>query len=181
MRGRKGGDYEIGYGKPPRETRFKQGQSGNVGGRPRGSKNLATVMLKELSERLTISENGRQRKITKREALIKQVINKAVAGNPRLIQTLFNQIPILEARFEESRAATFEPTPLPPGIVNLFEGAFRIIEEHGATPPNMQRVIPMADVAVPVKKETAPTIRPASAERANSAQANKAEEEDPPF
>jgi hypothetical protein len=152
MRGRKGGDYEIVYGKPPRETRFKQGQSGNVGGRPRGSKNLATVMLKELSERLTISENGRQRKITKREAIIKQIINKAVAGNPRLIQILFNQIPILEARFEESRAATREPTPLPRGIVSLFEGAFRIIEEHGATPPNMQRAIPMADAAVPVKK-----------------------------
>ena len=94
-------------------------------------------MLKELSERLTISENGRQRKITKREALIKQVINKAVAGNPRIIQILFNQIPILEDRFEESRAATCEPPPLPPGIVNLFEGAFRIIEEHGANPPDM--------------------------------------------
>jgi Family of unknown function (DUF5681) len=67
MRGRKGGDYEVGYGKPLRETRFKQGQSGNVRGRPRGSKNLATVMLKELSERLTISENGRRRKITKRK------------------------------------------------------------------------------------------------------------------
>jgi hypothetical protein len=181
MRGRKGGDYEIVYGKPPRETRFKQGQSGNVGGRPRGSKNLATVMLKELSERLTISENGRQRKITKREAIIKQIINKAVAGNPRLIQILFNQIPILEARFEESRAATREPTPLPRGIVSLFEGAFRIIEEHGATPPNMQRAIPMADAAVPVKNEAAPTIPPASATNTNSAQAKKAEEEDPPF
>lgn len=134
-----------------------------------------------VSERLTISENGRQRKITKREALIKQVINKAVAGNPRIIQILFNQIPILEDRFEESRAATFEPTPLPPGIVNLFEGAFRIIEEHGATPPNMQRAIPMADAAVAVKKEAAPTVPPASATNTNSAQAKKPEEEDLPF
>ena len=181
MRGRKGGDYEIGYGKPPRETRFKQGQSGNVGGRPRGSKNLATIMLKELSERLTISENGRRRKITKREAIIKQVINKAMAGDPRLIQMLFNQMPILEARFEESRAASSKPTPLPPGIVSLFHGAFRIIEEHGATPPDIQRVIPMADAAVPVKKEAALTIPPASATNTNSAQAKKPEEEDPPF
>jgi hypothetical protein len=64
--------------------------------------------------------------------------------------------------------------------VSLFEGAFRIIEEHGATPPNMQRAIPMADAAVPVKKEAAPTILPASAADANSAQAKKPEEE-PPF
>lgn len=181
MRGRKSGDYEVGYGKPPIQTRFKQGQSGNVRGRPSGSKNLATVLMKALSERVTIGENGRRRKITMREALIKQAINKAVAGNPRLIQILFNQIPILEARFEQSRAATFEPTPLPPGIVNLFEGAVRIIEEHGATPPNRQRAIPMVDAVVPVKKEAAPTIPPASATNTNSAQAKKPEAEDPPF
>lgn len=94
---------------------------------------------------------------------------------------LFNQIPMLEARFEESRVATLKPTPLPRGIVSLFEGAFRIIDEHGATPPNMQRAIPMADAVVPVKKEAAPTIPPASATNTNSAQANKPEEEDPPF
>jgi len=33
-------DYEVGYGKPPRDTRFKEGQSGNPRGRPPGLKNL---------------------------------------------------------------------------------------------------------------------------------------------
>ena len=28
-------DYEIGYGKPPKQTRFKPGQSGNPRGRPK--------------------------------------------------------------------------------------------------------------------------------------------------
>jgi Family of unknown function (DUF5681) len=181
MRGRKGGDYEIGYGKPPRQTRFKQGQSGNVRGRPRGSKNFATSLMKGLNERVTISENGRRRKITMRETITKQALNKAAAGNSSLIRMLFNHLPMLEARFEESRAATRGPTPLSPGIVDLFAGAVRIIEEHGATPPNMERAIPMADAAVPVKKEAAPTILPASAADANSAQAKKPEEEDPPF
>jgi hypothetical protein len=116
-----------------------------------------------------------------REAITKQALNKAAAGDFRLIQMLFNQIPMIEARFEESRVATLKPTPLPRGIVSLFEGAVRIIDEHGATPPNMQRAIPMADAAVPVKKEAAPTIPPASATNTNSAQAKKPEEEDPPF
>jgi hypothetical protein len=30
--------------------------------------------------------------------------------------------------------------PLPPGIVSLFQGAFAIIQEHGATPPNMKMI-----------------------------------------
>jgi Family of unknown function (DUF5681) len=181
MRGRKSGDYEVGYGKPPRQTRFKQGQSGNIQGRPRGSKNLATTITKGLNERVTISEDGRRRKITIREAITKQALNKAAAGNLPFIRMLLNLIPMFEARVEESRAVTFKPTPLSPGIVNLFDGALRIIEEHGATPPNMQRRIPMADAAVPVKKEAAPTIPPASATNTNSAQAKKPEEEDPPF
>lgn len=32
-------EYEIGYGKPPKEYQFKKGQSGNKKGRPKNSKN----------------------------------------------------------------------------------------------------------------------------------------------
>jgi hypothetical protein len=49
------GDSSIGYGRPPMHTRFKPGQSGNVKGRPRGSKNLTTTMTKELNQKVTIS------------------------------------------------------------------------------------------------------------------------------
>ena len=31
-------DYEVGYGKPPKEHRFKKGQSGNPRGRPKDAK-----------------------------------------------------------------------------------------------------------------------------------------------
>ena len=31
--------YEVGYGKPPKDTRFKPGQSGNPSGRPKGATN----------------------------------------------------------------------------------------------------------------------------------------------
>ena len=48
-----GGDGEcgIGYGRPPMHTRFKPGQSGNVRGRPRGSKNLTTTIVKSLNRK----------------------------------------------------------------------------------------------------------------------------------
>ena len=44
--------YEVGYGKPPKHTRFQPGQSGNPRGRPKGTKNLKTDLEEELSERV---------------------------------------------------------------------------------------------------------------------------------
>src|SRR6478609_2109109 len=34
----------VGYGRPPAQTRFQSGQSGNPGGRPKGSRNKATAV-----------------------------------------------------------------------------------------------------------------------------------------
>src|SRR5580700_2307294 len=51
-------DYEVGYGKPPRPTRFKRGQSGNPRGRSSGAKNLKTLLSDALNERVTVSKNG---------------------------------------------------------------------------------------------------------------------------
>src|SRR5262249_22424671 len=82
-------EYHVGYGKPPRHTRFKQGLSGNPRGRPRGSKNLTTLLEEEFDEQVTIKENGQQRRITKRQAAVKQLINKLVSGDPRYIPFLF--------------------------------------------------------------------------------------------
>jgi hypothetical protein len=80
----------IGYGKPPSHTRFQKGQSGNPKGRPRGSRNLSTIIERTLNEKVTIKENGRQRSITKREAAVKQLANKSASGDLKSIQVLFN-------------------------------------------------------------------------------------------
>ena len=49
-------DYQVGYGKPPRHTRFKRGQSGNPRGRPREAKNLPTLLTEALNERVIVAE-----------------------------------------------------------------------------------------------------------------------------
>jgi hypothetical protein len=74
-------DYEVGYGKPSKSTQFQKGSSGNPSGRPKGSLNLATVLDRMLRERVTIDENGRRKKITKMEAAIRQLVNRAVSGD----------------------------------------------------------------------------------------------------
>ena len=83
---------DTGYGKPPREHRFKKGQSGNPKGRPRGTKNLQTDLTEELSERISVREGQVQRKISKQRAVVKSLLNNAIKGDGRAQATLFNII-----------------------------------------------------------------------------------------
>jgi Family of unknown function (DUF5681) len=83
--------YEIGRGKPPKHTQFVKGKSGNLKGRPKGSKNFSTTIRDELKRRVTITEDGRRRRITKREAVAKQLVNKAVTGDSKAMPLLFNE------------------------------------------------------------------------------------------
>src|ERR1039458_7972946 len=56
--------YAVGYGKPPRHTQFKPGQSGNATGRPKKAKTLDDVLYEEFNRFVTITE-GRDRKSTR--------------------------------------------------------------------------------------------------------------------
>jgi hypothetical protein len=73
--------YETGFGKPPRATRFKKGASPNPRGRPKGSKNLATILRDEGNQHVEVAEKGRQLKLTKNEVFIRQMFNKASIGD----------------------------------------------------------------------------------------------------
>lgn len=81
-------DYEIGYGRPPKSTRFKPDQSGNPHGRPKGSTNLETLLTKALDAKVTIETQNGTKRITKREAIALKLVNQALSGDPKSIQTL---------------------------------------------------------------------------------------------
>ena len=70
--------YEVGYGIPPKNTRFKKGQSGNPRGRPKGAKSWKTLLEEVLNERITVVINGKPRRITKKRALTMQAYNVAM-------------------------------------------------------------------------------------------------------
>ena len=90
----------VGYRSPPREHQFKPGQSGNPRGRPKGSLNVATVLAKTLREKLTVMENGRRKTITKLDAAVKQLVNKAATGDARAIHLLLGLSQAVEDRAE---------------------------------------------------------------------------------
>ena len=73
--------YEVGYGRPPKASRFQKGRSGNPAGRPKGTLNMATVLERTLREMVVVNEGGRRRTITKLEAAVKQLVNKAAGGD----------------------------------------------------------------------------------------------------
>jgi hypothetical protein len=81
-------NYQVGYAKPPRKTRFEKGKSGNPAGRVKGSKNVSKLLLQALGEPVVVTENGERKRITKGEAMIKQLVNKGASGDARSIQLL---------------------------------------------------------------------------------------------
>jgi hypothetical protein len=93
-------DYEVGYGKPPRHTQFKRGQSGNPRGRPPGAKNLSTLLNEALNEPVVVTENGRRRRITKRLASFTQLANEAAKGNLRAFKLMVEILTHIEDRTE---------------------------------------------------------------------------------
>lgn len=79
-------DNAVGYCKPPRHKRFKPGQCGNPRGRPRKTRSTEALIKRELDQTVAIKEGGRERRITKREAIIKQLVNRAISGDQKAMQ-----------------------------------------------------------------------------------------------
>lgn len=76
-------EYEVGYGKPPKKHQFKPGYSGNKKGRPKGSPNINTMVNEISCERISIYQNGKKKKIPKREAVFRKLELDAVSGEPK--------------------------------------------------------------------------------------------------
>ena len=91
-----GCDYEVGYGKPSQHTRFVKGQSGNPRGRPPAAKNMKTLLNKALNELVVVTEAGGRRKVTKREAIVTQLVNRSAKADFKAIQILLGLLRDIE-------------------------------------------------------------------------------------
>ena len=101
-------DYEVGYKRPPKDTQFKPGQSGNPNGRPKGARNLKTDLADELQERIVLREGGERRTVSKQRAMLKRLMERALNGDTRAAHLIINMV----ARFLDQTEDEAHDTPL---------------------------------------------------------------------
>jgi hypothetical protein len=102
------GDYEVGYGKPPLHCRFVKGQSGNPRGRPPGAKNVTTLLNEALDELVPVTDHGGRRNLSKRRAIIIQLVNQAAKADLRAIKILLDFMRDIERQTEPMPSETPE-------------------------------------------------------------------------
>lgn len=101
-------DIEVGYGRPPRGTQFKKGASGNPRGRPRGANSFKSDLAAELQEKLTVTENGKERRISKQRAFVKTLTAAAIKKDIRAVNALLACMRYFGVGHEEKDVETGE-------------------------------------------------------------------------
>ena len=114
-------DYEVGYGKPPKNHQFKPGQSGNPKGRPKGAKNLKTDLEEELKESITVTEAGKPMKLSKQRALLKSLMARALKGDTRAANVVIGMVLRLLGDQEEASDKLEDLSATDQAILQAFE------------------------------------------------------------
>jgi hypothetical protein len=93
-------DYPIGYGKPPKHTQFKTGQSGNPNGRPKKGTTANEIALRQLRKKFTINlDGGKTRVVSLLEAILARHSFKAAQGDVRSTTLMLELIKSVESDF----------------------------------------------------------------------------------
>jgi hypothetical protein len=101
-------EYHVGYGRPPRETRWKKGQSGDPRRRkPKPAESTVAVIDRLLLAPTKIILNGESRKVSALEAIVFQLLQKAMSGNGRAHRALLKYQKFASLNLEKRLELTF--------------------------------------------------------------------------
>ena len=118
----------TGYANPPKETQFKKGQSGNPKGRPKGDKNYLALANRELSQKVSIMENGRRKTLSKKGVFVKTTINKGIAGDKKFTNIAYIMMQDAERYNERKKHDEKEQSKINQNIIENFRK--RVLEEN---------------------------------------------------
>jgi hypothetical protein len=86
-----GGDYEVGYCRPPVHTRFQKGRSGYPLGRKAGSRPVGKKAAHRIFDsKIKVVLDGKTLKLTRIEAALLKAFSKGMGGNDRALSTFIH-------------------------------------------------------------------------------------------
>jgi hypothetical protein len=92
--------YDIGYGRPPKKGQFRPGQSGNPTGRRKASPTIGVRLQELMNSKITVTENGRSRRISRLDVMLRQLTNDAMRGDKRAFKLLMEFLHRYDAAVE---------------------------------------------------------------------------------
>ena len=99
---------KSGFGHPPKHSQFKKGTSGNPRGRPKNVASFRTDLAAELQEKLLLTVNGKDCRITKQRAFIKTLMAAAIKNDIRAVNALLACMKYFGVGAEEQVAETVD-------------------------------------------------------------------------
>jgi len=120
--------HKVGYGRPPKSSQFKPGQSVNLKGRTKASSSLWKTIASELLLPIEVTIDGKRRKVTKGAVIVKNLVANAMKGDARALALI--------SRMQE-KSATKEPE-------QQRTTRFTLVLNDGGPPPWLQNE-PAAD------------------------------------
>ena len=111
--------YKVGYGRPPTETRFRKGVSGNPGGRPlcMTAGRAKRLALQEAYRPITVREGDEVRTFPTIQAVMRQQGRIAAKGNGPAQRAFIDRVHAIEQ--EEVQAATTATESIPYSSVTM--------------------------------------------------------------
>lgn len=127
--------YQIGYGKPPRHSRFQPGQSGNLRGRKKGSRGLKTDLHAELNRTVEVKVGKYSFKGTTQQLTLRTLALLAANGNLKASGQL---LPLVLNLFgaEDRRTDKRTLSPQDQAVLDNFLAAFGgVAADHNPSDP----------------------------------------------
>jgi len=122
-------DEEVGYGKPPKRSQFKKGQSGNPKGRMPGARSFRADLDAELRAEVQVTENGKALRLTKQQLMVKALMAKAIKGEPRAISLTVELLSRLFGLDDQDSPRAAPVSPSDEAILRDF------LQRHGVASP----------------------------------------------